>query len=80
MVNTYELWALIEIAASQMTVCLPSLRVWVRGWMKRREKGRGDRCRGEGGDVEERGNDEGEREKDEEVESVTELCEEKSVR
>lgn len=73
MVNTYELWSLIEIAASQMTVCLPALRVWVRGWMKRREKGRGDRCGGKGGDVEER-------EKDEEVESVAELCEEKSVR
>lgn len=72
-VNTYELWGLIEIAASQMTVCLPALRVWVRGWIKRREKGRGDRCRGKCGDAEEL-------EKDEEEESVAALCEEKGVR
>lgn len=79
MVNTYELWALIEIATSQMTVCLPALRVWVRGWMKRREKGRECRRR-KGGDVEQRGNDQEEREKGEGVESVAELYEEKSVR
>lgn len=29
-VNTYELWALVEITASQMTVCLPALRVYLR--------------------------------------------------
>lgn len=30
-VHTYELWALIEIASSQLTVCLPALRGWLRG-------------------------------------------------
>ncbi|PUU78902.1 hypothetical protein B9Z19DRAFT_28771 [Tuber borchii] len=30
-VHAYELWALIEIASSQLTVCLPALRGWLRG-------------------------------------------------
>jgi len=30
-VHTYELWALIEITSSQLTVCLPALRGWLRG-------------------------------------------------
>lgn len=29
-VNTYELWALIEITTCQMAVCLPALRVYLR--------------------------------------------------
>lgn len=30
-INTYELWALVEITTSQMAVCLPALRVYLRG-------------------------------------------------
>ncbi|KAG0634906.1 hypothetical protein HOY80DRAFT_1140305 [Tuber brumale] len=30
-VHTYELWALIEIMSSQLAVCLPALRGWLRG-------------------------------------------------
>lgn len=31
-VNTYELWALIEITTCQMAVCLPALRVYLRSY------------------------------------------------
>lgn len=35
--TAYKLWAITEIAASQMTVCLPALRVVLRGHRKRKE-------------------------------------------